>query len=291
MVIGLSPSGDIGYTEVVKGLLVVALQLTMLRQIFHFLWRLVIFLRLRDEAFHLVVVLSAHVEWRLNDNALFYVEIIINKFTLTFALMGIVESPPPSVFSRLPGAAVSGTPYHNSFPHSCENFRSRSRKVMSPSHVRWPHLIKSLNDRQSYTDWTIALKFSVVDTSNSVYKIYISEFWFRVPKVRSTLWPLHYVNGRKFKSACFGRKSFLTLKHQVTGRIDTLNRKIPSSDPSSWPQGHFMRWNDYVMKGHQQFFGNQRWKHMRCVQDDDTDRMVCHMTFFHQVMILILTLI
>ena len=40
----------------------------------------------------------------------------------------------------------------------CENFTPRSCKVRSPGHTKGPHLIKSLNVHQSYTDWTIDLK-------------------------------------------------------------------------------------------------------------------------------------
>ena len=70
----------------------------------------------------------------------------------------------------------------------CKKFRPRSHKVRSTDHVKWPHLIKSLNDRQSYTDWTIALKRSAIDTNYSVYNMYNLEFWYRWPKVRSILW-------------------------------------------------------------------------------------------------------
>ena len=53
-------------------------------------------------------------------------------------------------------------------------------------------IIKSLNARQSYTDWTIALKLSAIDIHTSIYEMFISEFWYRWPKVRSILRPLHY---------------------------------------------------------------------------------------------------
>ena len=35
--------------------------------------------------------------------------------------------------------------------------------------------------RHSYTDWTIALKLSAIDTINSIYKMHISEFWYWLP--------------------------------------------------------------------------------------------------------------
>ena len=34
------------------------------------------------------------------------------------------------------------------------------------------------------------------------------------------------------KGTSFGRKLFETLKHMVTGRLDTLNRNIATSDPN-----------------------------------------------------------
>ena len=60
------------------------------------------------------------------------------------------------------------------FHTGCENFRPRSRKVRSPGHVKWPHLIKSLNVPQRYTDWTIALKLSAIATSKCIYNLRIS---------------------------------------------------------------------------------------------------------------------
>ena len=41
------------------------------------------------------------------------------------------------------------------------------------------------------------------------------------------------------KGASFARKLFKTLKHLVTGRIDTLSRNIVTGDRSSSRQGHF----------------------------------------------------
>ena len=64
----------------------------------------------------------------------------------------------------------------------CENFRPRS-----PSHA----LQKSLNARNSYTEWPIIRKPSAIDIRNSIHKMYISEMWYRWLKVRSILRPLH----------------------------------------------------------------------------------------------------
>ena len=69
---------------------------------------------------------------------------------------------------------------------------SQIQVVRLPGHVKTPHLRKSLNARHSYTEWLFTLKLSEIDIHNSIYKIYISEFLYRWPKVRSNLRPLHY---------------------------------------------------------------------------------------------------
>ena len=71
-------------------------------------------------------------------------------------------------------------------------------------------VIATLTDR---SHWNFQRLTSVTVGS---YKICISEFWYRWPKVRSILRPLHHqVNGRKLKAACYRRKPFETLKHRL----------------------------------------------------------------------------
>ena len=79
-----------------------------------------------------------------------------------------------------------------------------------------------------------------------------------------------------------------TLKHRVTGIIDTLSRNIVTGDPLSCRQGHFRSWKDISSFSGITFDRDQleRWKHHRCVQVDDTDRLICNMTFSDQVMTL-----
>ena len=129
----------------------------------------------------------------------------------------------------------------------------------------------------------ITLKVSAIDIRTRIYKTYISEFWYRWPKVRSILRPLHYKSmGEKMKGASFARKPFKTLKHLVTGRIDTLSPNIVTGDPSSCRQGHFRSWKVTSSFSGINFDRDQleRWKYHRCVQADDTDRLICNMTFF-----------
>ena len=58
---------------------------------------------------------------------------------------------------------------------------TRSRQVTS--------LQKSLNASHSYTECPITLKLSEIDIRTSIYKMFISKFWYRWPKVRPILRP------------------------------------------------------------------------------------------------------
>ena len=71
----------------------------------------------------------------------------------------------------------------------CENFRRLSLKVRSPGHVKWPHLRRIVNARHNYTNWTVTLKLSAIDTSRSIAKMYI--YLGILITVRPILRPLH----------------------------------------------------------------------------------------------------
>ena len=113
---------------------------------------------------------------------------------------------------------------------------TRSRQVTSPQ--------KSLNARHSYTECLITLKLPVFDIRTSIYKMHILEFWYPWPKVRSILRPLHYNKSIGENEMCpFWKKTIWnTLKHRVTGRLDTLSLNIATSDPLPCRQGHFRSW-------------------------------------------------
>ena len=91
--------------------------------------------------------------------------------------------------------------------------------------------------------------------------------------------------GQKWKAHSFGRKPFETLKHRVTGRLDTLSRNIVTSDPSPCRQGHFRSRKITNSFSAITFDRNQleQWKHYRCVQDNLTDQMIWNMSFSDQV--------
>ena len=77
-----------------------------------------------------------------------------------------------------------------------------------------------------------------------------------------------------------------TIRHRVTGRIDTLNRKNATSDPSSLPQSHFRSWKVTDSFSAIIFYRDKlkRCRHLRCVQADDTDRLTCNVAYSDQVM-------
>ena len=82
----------------------------------------------------------------------------------------------------------------------------------------------------------------------------------------------------------FGRKPFSTLSNtglqvESTLWIGKLRPVTPAHDPK--PQGHLRSWkvaSSFLALG---FDGDklERWKHLRCAQDDDKDQIICIMTF------------
>ena len=82
--------------------------------------------------------------------------------------------------------------------------------------------------------------------------------------------------GENYTAPVLDETHLNTLKHRVTGRIDTMNRKIATSHRSSWPQGHFRLWK--VTSGFSAipFDRDQleQWKHHSCVQVNDMDRLI-----------------
>ena len=81
-------------------------------------------------------------------------------------------------------------------------------------------------------------------------------------------------------------------KHYETScyrcRIDTLSRNIVTGDPLSCRQGHIWSWKVTSSFSAITFDRDrlERWKHHRCVQADNMDRLICNMTFSNQVITL-----
>ena len=111
------------------------------------------------------------------------------------------------------------------FRIDCKNLRRRSRKVRSPGHVKWPHIIKSLNARQSYNDRTVALKLSAIDTVS----IKCIAHNFDIDDLRSSQFcdPSIISQCEKIEKHLFCTKPILNiLKHRFTGKIYTLTKKL-----------------------------------------------------------------
>ena len=151
-------------------------------------------------------------------------------------------------------------------------------------HVKWPHIRKSFNARHSYTDRPIALRLDSTDLIRKYLNISISEFWYWWPKVRLIFRPLHFKSmGENWKAPFLTKTILNTLKHQVTGRLDTLNRKIAINDPSSCRWGHLRccKVTSSLLAITCDRDKLERLKHHICFQVDDTDRSICNMTFIY----------
>ena len=130
--------------------------------------------------------------------------------------MGGVWTPPSGFFKiaqeprRNRGAARLRFLAHLS-PHLFrtlpENFDPRSPQVRSRDQVKWPDLRKSLRSCHGDSGWAKALLLSGIGIPISTYNLYISDFLYRWPKVRSFSWPAHYKS--------MGEKSFASKSIQI----------------------------------------------------------------------------
>ena len=98
------------------------------------------------------------------------------------------------------------------------------------------------------------------------------------------------LNGRKMKGASFEQKSFKThsnirLQVELTPWVGILWLVTPRH-VAKVISGHGR--SPAVFRAYIAFDRDQleRWKHIRCVQVDDTDRLICNMTFSVQVVTL-----
>ena len=142
------------------------------------------------------------------------------------------------------------------FPTCCENLRPSSFKVRLPGHVKWPHLRKGLNARQSYTEWQIIMKLSVTDIRIPVSIKCISRNCdIRDPRLGQyfDLSIAYKSMGEKWKAPLLEENHVRsTLKHRFTGKIYTLHWNIATIDPV--PRSF------QFLKGHQRsFLGNSFW--------------------------------
>ena len=74
----------------------------------------------------------------------------------------------------------------------CKNFNPRSLKVRSPGQVKVKNGFLNLRLRSGHTRYPIGFKPSVFHKITDTYNLYVSDFWYLWPEVRSISWPHHY---------------------------------------------------------------------------------------------------
>ena len=74
----------------------------------------------------------------------------------------------------------------------CKNFNPRSPKVRSPGQVKVKNGFLTSRLRSGNTTYPIGFKPSVFHKMIDTYNLYISDFLYLWPEVRSSSWPHHY---------------------------------------------------------------------------------------------------
>ena len=131
---------------------------------------------------------------------------IIQTAALTRALEGGGQKmPSPPVFSRIAEKRRRAAPPFFQYLlrielHTlCQNFNSRSPKVRSPGQVKVKNGFLTLRLRSGHTRYPIGFKPSVFHKMTDTYNLYISDFWYLRPEVRSISWPHHYKSMAKIQ--------------------------------------------------------------------------------------------
>ena len=156
---------------------------------------------------------------------------------------GVWTPPPPQVFSRIAketaarsAAGFSPTLPPHLFRNFCENFVPMPCEVRSPGQVKWPNYKINFQSRHGYNVSGKVMKLSEYDEVTSAYKTYISDFWYRWPKVRSFLRPPHYKSMGKKSTPLYllWRKPIWVESYRI-GQLWTIWLKICIAYPS---KGH-----------------------------------------------------
>ena len=202
---------------------------------------------------------------------------------------------PPSGFSQIAGKRRRAAPpnlaylFSHLFRISCPKISTIWPKVRSPGHFEWPYLTKSLNLHQSYNCWAIDIKVSGVDEGDSIYKTYISDFWYLWPEVRSISRPPHYKSMGEIStsSECYPIHSiwsgswYYKFLSVISPKNITCDLWMVSLGHPRSPQGTngfsaiTSDWKEIEPPGN-----------VHCVCLVNADRMICNMTNFGQVMTL-----
>ena len=119
--------------------------------------------------------------------------------TLTRALEGGAKNAHPSGFLRIAEKRRRAAPpffqylLPIEFDTLCKNFSCRSPKVRSPGQVKVKNRFLTLRLRSGHTRYPFGFKLSAFHKVIDTYNLYISDFWYLSPEVRSISWPHHYI--------------------------------------------------------------------------------------------------
>ena len=159
-------------------------------------------------------------------------------------------------------------------------------KVTPPSHIKWPDLklhFQSLRACQRHTKDPNSLKLAVCNTDICIYALFISDFWYRWPKVRSISWPPHYKSMGKIEvwPLMRIRAAQLTQNHNQIGYAWYPWRAVAwfpverSSDVTLWRHRVTVRFLPITFDRND--LGTCDWCHsVRLVK---THRLICNMTY------------
>ena len=171
----------------------------------------------------------------------------------------------------------------------CEIFDPRSCQVRSPGEVNWPSLKKSLQSCPACSVCQKGFKLRGLHAVMGAYNLYISDFLYPWPKVRSVAWPFHYKSMEKnenaSRSVCTHRNSPNISESQwfgppVTTKVSFLliaSRKVIRGPRSFEATNRFLPitldWKEI-----------ERWCWPHCVCLAETHRLICNMTFSGQTL-------
>ena len=153
-------------------------------------------------------------------------------------------------------------------------------EVRSPGQVKWPNYKITFQSRHGYNVSGKVMKLSEYDEVTSAYKTYISDFWYRWPKVRSFLRPPHYKSMGKKSTLLYllWRRPIWVESYRI-GQLWTIWLKICIAYPS---KGH-LRSPEVANRNLPITFDQKEietWDWSQYVRIGQRNRLICNMTHF-----------
>ena len=153
-------------------------------------------------------------------------------------------------------------------------------EVRSPGQVKWPNYKITFQSRHGYNVSGKVMKLSEYDEVISAYKIYISDFWYRWPQVRSFLRPPHYKSmGKKLTPLYLLWRKPIWVESYRIGQLWTIRAKSCIAYPS---KGHLR--SPEVTNRHLSITFDPKeietWDLCQYVRLGLANRLICNMTHF-----------